>query len=84
MNRIGMRVLALFLFLFALSAASEVGWIDALVSSIPGLILYLIIMGACVLFLILGVARPILDHMSRQDSQFAKFLTAFHPNRRRR
>lgn len=83
MKRIGMRVVALYLIGFAISAAAEAGWIDALVSSILGLVLYWALIGVFVLYMFLGVARPFFDHMSEQDSQCAKFLTALHPKPRR-
>lgn len=84
MGKIGLRLVLLLVFLGGVSFASSLGWVDSLVKTPAGLLLFWGVTVGIFLFLIVRVYLPWLDELSRQDTPFAKAITHLYRKWRHR
>lgn len=67
--------------MFTTSFAANEGLLDTIVAHPVGLATYWLFMAAVFLFLIFGVARPWLNHLSQSNAPLARMMTAWYRRR---
>ncbi len=84
MGKIGLRLGFVLLVMGGVSFADSSGWIDPLVETTAGLILFWVIAIGIFLFFIVRVYLPWLDELSRRDTPWARAITHLYRKLRRR